>query len=135
MAPGGLRVPYIPNEMKTFTGPTMHTAEWNHNIDLKKKRVAVIGSGASAVQVIPSIVDAVDTLHCYQRKPPYVLPRFQFTFPTFIKTIFFYLPFIMWLYRCLIYMRHELLHAAFYSGSIFNKFGKRSLEFRGLVNS
>lgn len=124
MAPGGLRVPYIPNEFSTFTGPKMHTAEWDKKIDLKNKKVAVIGSGASAVQVIPSIVDDVDILHCYQRKPPYVLPRFQFKFPDFIKLIFFYLPFIMWLYRCLIFIRHELLHTAFYSGSIFNKFGK-----------
>lgn len=101
----------------------MHTAEWNNEIDLKNKKVAIIGSGASAVQVIPSIVDKVDTLHCYQRKPPYILPRLQFTFPDFIKKLFFYLPFLMWIFRCLIYIRHELLHAAFYPGSIFHKFG------------
>ncbi|KAG4072860.1 hypothetical protein HA402_002603 [Bradysia odoriphaga] len=121
MAPGGLRIPHIPNELKAFTGPAMHTAEWNHQIDLKNKRVAVIGSGASAVQVIPSIVDDVQTLHCYQRKPPYIMPRAQFTFPNFLKKIFFYIPFIMWLYRCMIYVRHELLHKAFYAGSLFNK--------------
>ncbi|KAJ6640763.1 Baeyer-Villiger monooxygenase [Pseudolycoriella hygida] len=118
---GALRLPYIPNEFKTFTGPTIHTGQWNNEIDLRNKKVAVIGSGASAVQVIPSIVDSVDTLHCYQRKPPYIIPRPQFDFPNFIKTVFFYLPFIMWLFRCFIYMFHELLHAAFISGSILNK--------------
>lgn len=102
----------------------MHTAEWNHEIDLENKKVAVIGSGASAVQVIPSIVDSVDTLHCYQRKPPYVLPRIQFTFPSFIKTIFKYIPFVMWLYRCTIYVIFELLHPAARPESIVHKFGK-----------
>ncbi len=123
-APGPLRVPFVPNELNDFAGPKMHTAEWNHDIDLKGKKVAVIGSGASAVQVIPSIVDSVDTLHCYQRKPPYVLPRPQFAFPNFMKSIFKYLPFVMWLYRCAIYLLHELIYSAFRPDSIFHMLGE-----------
>ncbi|KAG4079484.1 hypothetical protein HA402_005181 [Bradysia odoriphaga] len=92
MAMGGLRIPCIPNELKGFTGPTMHTAEWNHEIELKNKKVAVIGSGASAIQVIPNIVNDVQTLHCYQRKAAYVIPRTQFSFPNFVKKFFFYIP-------------------------------------------
>ncbi|KAG4072847.1 hypothetical protein HA402_002590 [Bradysia odoriphaga] len=122
MALGALNIPHIPDEYKAFSGPTMHTYEWNHGVALKNKNVAVIGSGASAIQVIASIVDDVQTLHCYQRKPAYVYPRFQFTFPTFLKAFFLYVPLLMWLYRCIIFMRFELFHAAFYSGSFANKF-------------
>ncbi|XP_037030697.1 FAD-binding monooxygenase ktnD-like isoform X1 [Bradysia coprophila] len=121
MAVGTFRIPCIPNELKTFSGPTMHTAEWNYEINLKNKKVAVIGSGASAVQVIPKIVNEVHTLHCYHRKPPYVIPRLQFTIPKFLKLFFFYIPFLMWLYRCLVFMLYELFQPAYYCGSFMNK--------------
>ncbi|XP_037040327.1 FAD-binding monooxygenase ktnD-like [Bradysia coprophila] len=121
MALGAFRIPHIPDECKAFTGPTIHTGEWNHGVALKNKKVAVIGSGASAIQVIPSIVDDVQTLHCYQRKPAYIYPRLQFAFPSVLKTFFRYIPLLMWLYRCIVFMRFELFHAAFYSGSLLNK--------------
>lgn len=101
----------------------MHTAVWNHEVDLKNKRVAVIGSGASAVQVIPNIANIVDTLHCYHRKPPYIFPRFQFTFPNFVKAIFKYIPFIMWMYRCTIYILQELMYVGFRPDFMFHKLG------------
>lgn len=129
-APGALRVPYIPNKFTTFTGPIMHTAEWNNEIDLKNKKVAVIGSGASAVQVIPSIVDSVNSLHCYQRKPPYILPRFQFNFPNFIKNLFLYFPCLMWIFRCFLYIVHELLFSGIKPGSIINKLGKSFINIK-----
>lgn len=103
----------------------MHTAEWNSNIDIRNKRVAVIGSGASAVQVIPNIVDIVDTLHCYQRKPPYIIRRLQFNFPAFVKTLFSYLPFFMWLYRCLLYVSHEITYSSFHPNTILHKCGTK----------
>lgn len=118
-------MPSIPDVFKSFTGPMMHTGEWDHEIELTNKKVAVIGTGASAIQVIPNIVDDVDSLHCYQRQPPYVLPRVQFTFPDIVKTIFFYVPIIMWLYRCLIYFLQEVTYIAFRHGSLLHSFGKR----------
>jgi len=120
-APGVVRVPLIPNEFKSFTGPTMHTAEWNHEIEIKNKKVAVIGTGASAIQVIPSIIDTVDTLHCYQRKPPFILERRSYPFSSYIKNMFFYFPFIMWLYRCFIFLFNELIYKAFVPGTFWNK--------------
>lgn len=122
-APGALRVPSVPSEFDAFTGPKLHTAEWNNQIDLKNKKVALIGSGASAVQVIPSIVDSVETLHCYQRKPPYIVPRPQFNFPTIVKIIFSWLPWVMWLYRCVYYCVHECVHRSFQPDSIFHNIG------------
>ncbi|XP_037040355.1 FAD-binding monooxygenase ktnD-like [Bradysia coprophila] len=124
-APGALRIPLVPSEFDAFTGPKMHTAEWNKEIDLKNKKVAVIGSGASAVQIIPRIADSVETLHCYQRKPPYILPRPQFKFPNFVKAIFNWLPLVMWLYRFTFYVLHELLYGLFTPDSVLHTLGHK----------
>jgi cation diffusion facilitator CzcD-associated flavoprotein CzcO len=58
-----------------FAGPAFHSARWNHDIDLTGKTVAVIGTGASAVQFVPAIASKVAKLHLFQRTPQYVLPR------------------------------------------------------------
>jgi len=75
-AVGPLRDPNIPDlpGADTFKGDVMHSARWR-DIDLKGKRVAVVGTGASAIQVIPSIVDSVSELHVFQRTPAWVSPR------------------------------------------------------------
>jgi len=58
-----------------FAGPVMHTARWDHDVDLEGKHVAVIGTGASAVQVIPSIARRVERLVVFQRTPIWCLPK------------------------------------------------------------
>ena len=58
-----------------FAGPQFHSARWRHDIDLAGKRVAVIGTGASAVQFVPAIAPKVAQMHVFQRTPQYVLPR------------------------------------------------------------
>jgi cation diffusion facilitator CzcD-associated flavoprotein CzcO len=68
------KVPDLPG-LGTFAGPTMHTARWDHAVDLRGKRVAVIGTGASAVQVIPSIAPEVGRLVVLQRTPIWCLPK------------------------------------------------------------
>ena len=76
-AMGGLSEPSIPHlpGAETFAGPAFHTARWDHDVDLAGKRVAVIGTGASAVQVIPRIQPEVGQLHVFQRTPPWVMPH------------------------------------------------------------
>ena len=59
----------------TFTGEVFHSARWNHDYDLSGKRVAVVGSGASAVQFVPEIAKKVAALHLYQRTAQWVLPK------------------------------------------------------------
>lgn len=59
----------------TFKGEIFHTNAWNHNFDYRNKRVAVIGSGASAAQVIPELAKEVKHLHVFQRTPHWVMPR------------------------------------------------------------
>ncbi len=58
-----------------FQGPSFHSAQWRHDVSLKGKRVAVIGSGASAIQFVPRIVGEVAQLDYYQRTAPWVLPK------------------------------------------------------------
>ena len=66
---------------QTFTGTLIHTGEWPHDLDITGKRVAVIGSAASAVQSIPEIAKLADTLYSFQRSPQWVLPKEEFPIP------------------------------------------------------
>jgi cation diffusion facilitator CzcD-associated flavoprotein CzcO len=76
-ASGPLSTPVIPNfpGRDTFKGKSFHTNGWDHSFDYRGKRVAIIGSGASAAQVIPAIAGEVGELHVFQRSPHWVLPR------------------------------------------------------------
>jgi cation diffusion facilitator CzcD-associated flavoprotein CzcO len=59
----------------TFAGPNFHSASWDHDVDLTGKRVAVIGTGASAIQFVPEIQPQVAQMTVFQRTPPYIIPR------------------------------------------------------------
>jgi cation diffusion facilitator CzcD-associated flavoprotein CzcO/acetyl esterase/lipase len=66
--------PAIPG-LDRFPGPVFHSAEWDHGVDLDGTRVAVIGTGASAIQFVPAIVDRVAALTVFQRSAPHVIPK------------------------------------------------------------
>ncbi|MFA9218709.1 MAG: flavin-containing monooxygenase [Sphingomonadaceae bacterium] len=66
--------PQLPG-LAQFRGQTVHSSDWDHDYDLRGKRVAVIGTGASAIQFVPVIAAQVAQLDLYQRTPPWVLPR------------------------------------------------------------
>jgi hypothetical protein len=66
-----------------FQGKTFHTNNWDHTYDYRGKRVAIVGSGASAAQVIPAIAPDVEHLHVFQRTPHWVLPRADRSFGRF----------------------------------------------------
>jgi len=76
-AVGGLVDPSWPDikGLKSFAGELMHTARWDHDYDLTGKRVAVIGTGASAIQVVPGIAPRVARLSVFQRTPAWVMPK------------------------------------------------------------
>ncbi len=76
-ASGPLSTPVIPNfkGRDNYKGKSFHTNDWDHNYDYKGKKVAIIGSGASAAQIIPAIAEDVEELHVFQRTPHWVLPR------------------------------------------------------------
>lgn len=67
-------LPDVPG-LADFPGPVFHTSRWDHDVDLSGKRVAVVGTGASAVQVVPGIADTVEHLHVFQRTPQWILPK------------------------------------------------------------
>ena len=76
-AGGVLTTPQLPDidGVDSFAGVTMHTARWDHSQDLAGKRVAIIGTGASAVQVIPEIAPIVEHLTVFQRTPIWCFPK------------------------------------------------------------
>ena len=61
--------------LSRFPGPAFHSSRWDHDVDLDGKRVAVIGTGASAVQIVPAIQPLVRELHVVQRTPAWVMPK------------------------------------------------------------
>jgi cation diffusion facilitator CzcD-associated flavoprotein CzcO len=69
-------IPDIPG-LDSFTGTAFHSARWRHDHDLTGERVAVIGTGASAIQFVPAIQPQVGRIHVFQRTPPWVMPRFD----------------------------------------------------------
>ncbi|MCH9667637.1 MAG: NAD(P)/FAD-dependent oxidoreductase [Actinomycetia bacterium] len=78
-ASGVLTVPNLPDiaGVDSFAGPTVHTARWDHGLEVAGRRVAIIGTGASAVQVIPEIAPIVERLFVFQRTPIWCFPKFD----------------------------------------------------------
>jgi cation diffusion facilitator CzcD-associated flavoprotein CzcO len=76
-ATGALRTPRYPDirGREAFGGPAFHTATWDHAVDLRGKRVAVIGTGASAIQLVPQIAPQVQHLTVFQRTPAWIVPK------------------------------------------------------------
>ena len=76
-AVGMLNRPFVPDipGLETFEGARFHSSHWDHDLDLSGKRVAVIGTGASAVQIVPGIVDEVERLLVFQRSRHWALPN------------------------------------------------------------
>jgi 4-hydroxyacetophenone monooxygenase len=102
-AVGQLNRPKMPNiaGMERFGGPTFHSARWDHSVDLKGKRVAVIGTGASAAQFIPVIADEVSELTIFQRTPPWLIPvpHYHDEVPEGLRWLFLHVPHYAHWYR------------------------------------
>lgn len=86
---GPLSTPVTPDfpGRDTFAGKSFHSNGWDWDYDYKGKRVAIIGSGASAAQIIPAMVDDVNEFHVFQRSPHWVLPRPDRTFSKFERSL------------------------------------------------
>lgn len=112
---GALHVPRIPGipGAAGFPGPAFHSAQWNHDVDLAGKRIAVVGTGASAIQFVPEIAKTAARVSVFQRTPPYVLPRPDGPIPPWLRALHRYLPPTRALRRWLIYTVYELRHAVF----------------------
>jgi cation diffusion facilitator CzcD-associated flavoprotein CzcO len=73
------KMPAIPG-IESFEGPVFHTAQWRHDVELAGKRVAMIGSGCSAIQVVPAIQPVVEQVDVYQRSPGWTLPKMDYAY-------------------------------------------------------
>lgn len=90
-----------------FTGAAFHSAQWDHSVDLTGKRVAVIGTGASAIQIVPEIVKDVGSLQLYQRTPAWVMQRPNNPIPERMRNVFATVPGTRAAMRAGIYWIHE----------------------------
>ncbi len=106
---GALCEPNLPDikGINTFTGEIFHSARWNHDAELAGKRVAVIGTGASAIQIVPSIAPEVAHLDVYQRTAPWLLPRVDRPYTLPERLAFKYVPGVQRLSRAAIYAARE----------------------------
>ncbi|WP_214321088.1 flavin-containing monooxygenase [Nonomuraea sediminis] len=86
---GALHIPKFPEIVgrETFAGPAFHSAEWDNSVDLTGKRVAVIGTGASAIQFVPQLAPQVSHLTLFQRTPPWIHPKPDFAIPDRMQRI------------------------------------------------
>ena len=98
--------------LDTFTGETFHSARWNHDYDLQGKRVAVIGTGASAIQFVPQIQPKVAKLTLIQRTPQWILPKMDQPLPVAAQAIFKLLPLTQQVMRGGIYGVFEALNGS-----------------------
>ena len=115
VATGPLSDPVVPDlpGAERFRGVSFHSAQWNHACDLTGRRVAVIGTGASAVQFVPEIQRRVAKLDLYQRTPPWILPRLDRDFSEKERRRFRRWPLLQRLHRARIYLQHEALVVLF----------------------
>jgi cyclohexanone monooxygenase len=108
-AVGALCEPALPDipGIGSFRGDVFHSARWNHDADLAGQRVALIGTGASAIQIGPAIADRVGHLSVYQRTAPWVMPRRDRAYPELEKLAYRRLPVLQRLAREAIYWGRE----------------------------
>ncbi|MEM7038094.1 MAG: NAD(P)/FAD-dependent oxidoreductase, partial [Bacteroidota bacterium] len=106
---GPLTEPNIPDfpGRNDFQGPAFHTSRWEHDVDLKGKRVAVVGTGASAIQVIPELAEEVAQLTVFQRSPAWVMPRHDRPYSERKQRMHARFPFLQSIKRQFMYMRME----------------------------
>ena len=121
--PGGLHQPKLPDVpgVESFEGTTFHTATWNHEHDLTGERVAVIGTGASAIQVVPQIQPKVGRLDVYQRTPPWITRHTNRPTTRFERRLYRHVPAAQRAARAGIYAMREALVPGFRGNRLWQK--------------
>ncbi|MGL6233720.1 MAG: DUF4873 domain-containing protein [Segniliparus sp.] len=121
---GGLHVPKIPefDGLSKFQGPVFHSAQWRHDIDLKGKKVVVIGTGASAVQFVPEVAKEAEQLTVFMRSPHWVLPRLDYEIKPWQHAILKHVPGARRLLRASAYFIYEAFVFNLFFPKIFARF-------------
>lgn len=120
---GALHVPRYPSipGIARFKGPAFHSSAWDHGVSLDGKNVAVVGTGASAIQFVPQIAPQVGKLHLFQRTPAWIVPRLDFAFSEKWKRRFRSIPLTRWALRQYIFWRQEIRVLGFLGNETFRK--------------
>jgi cation diffusion facilitator CzcD-associated flavoprotein CzcO len=108
---GRPKVPDLPG-VSSFPGDVLHSAHWDASVSLAGKRVAVVGTGASAIQIVPEVAKVASRLVVVQRTPAWVLPKPDRDIGPLERALYARLPVAQWLHREWIYWRNELLSAS-----------------------
>ncbi len=113
-AHGGLSAPAMPNipGLDSFEGPAFHSAQWDDSVDLAGKRVAIVGTGASAIQIVPAIARQVESLTVFQRTPPWVLPHTDRPTRRCERALYRRYPGVQRAVRGVVYLLRELIFLA-----------------------
>lgn len=114
-ATGGLSQPKMPNieGIESFQGALFHTARWQHDVVLEGKRVGIIGTGASAIQIVPELADKVHQLSIFQRTPPWLIFKPDFAIAKWHRKLRKKLPVLQKINRAYTYAWHENWAIAF----------------------
>lgn len=127
---GGLSQPMIPEfkNLNQFKGKVFHSANWDHSVDLTGKKVSIIGSAASAIQIVPAIVDQVGKLNLFQRTANWILPKDDKAYSNWEKLLFNLFPGLLNLSRESIYWQLEWRAIAFVYFPIILKWAQKIAE-------
>jgi cation diffusion facilitator CzcD-associated flavoprotein CzcO len=114
-AAGPLSEPSLPDipGLESFPGQIFHSARWNHDCDLAGQRVAVVGTGASAIQIVPAIQPLVGQLTLFQRTPAWVMPRRDRRISGAERWLYRHIPLTQRLARTALHLSREALVGAF----------------------
>ena len=131
--PGPLSEPRLPRieGIESFSGAIFHSSRWDHEQRLEGRRIAVIGTGASAIQFIPRIQPVAGRLHVFQRTPPWVVPHHDRPTRTWERALYRRLPVAQRLPRLGAYLARELLVPVLMrprAGSLPERIGRRHLR-------
>jgi cation diffusion facilitator CzcD-associated flavoprotein CzcO/acetyl esterase/lipase len=111
-----------------FKGPIFHTARWDHDVELEGRRVAVIGTGASTIQVVPAIAPRVGKLDLYQRSAPYVIPKKDRPYMPWERRLFRIFPPVRLVRRFWQWLVFEIFVSAFNQFKPVGRLGVRMFE-------
>ena len=129
MACGPMHEPVLPKVqgLDSFEGEIFHSSRWRHDIDLRGKRVAVIGTGASAIQFVPEIQPLVKHLSVFQRTPHWVLPKMDQTLPPLVQRLFKHLPLAQLAVRGAVFGIFETLNGGMQNIAAMKQFQRLAL--------
>jgi cyclohexanone monooxygenase len=121
--------PVLPDlvEEEKFTGTLMHTARWDHSVDLLDARVAVLGTGSTASQLIPEVAREAKKVYSVQRSPTWILPKPDRAYTDREKWLFAHVPFAKKFYRTRLWLRSESNISVIENGS------DKTQEFKGIA--